>query len=133
MIETSRVGDARAGKDSTYLSQMKIWMILLTSQSQENPGLLIDGASETVKHQIKKKEGGLLPGMMAPMADSLIQPVASSLTNAITGKTVRRSGKEQEGGFLPLLALPLTMKVLRKEVTRTGKGYNNMDHMDQNV
>ena len=81
----------------------------------------------------KKKEGGLLPGMMAPMADSLIQPVASSLTNAITGKTVRRSGKEQEGGFLPLLALPLTMKVLRKEVTRTGKGYNNMDHMDQNV
>ena len=55
MIETSRVGDVRAGKDSTYLSQMKIWMILLTSQSQENPGLLIDGASETVKHQIKKK------------------------------------------------------------------------------
>ena len=113
MIETSRVGAARAGKDSTYLSQMKIWMTLLTSQSLENPGLLTDGASETVK-----KEGRLLPGMMAPMAASLIQPVASSLTNAITGKTVRRSGKEQEGG----LALPLTMTVLRKEVTRTGKG-----------
>ena len=57
---------------------------------------------------------------MPPMAASLIQPVASSLINDITGKG-------QEGGFLQLLTLPLMMKVLGKGVRRAGRGYNNMD------
>ena len=59
------------------------------------------------------------------MAASLIQPVASSLINSITGK-------RQEGGFLPLLVLSLMIKVLEKGVRRAGRGYNNMDHMDEN-
>ena len=103
-------------------------------KSLENSGLLIDDATETVKHEIKQ-EGGFLDAMMAPMAASLKAPMASSLTkpvdssliNAITGKVVMKVGKGQEEGFLPLIALPLMMKVLGK-VTRTGKGYNNMDH-----
>ena len=67
----------------------------------EKSGLLIDGACETVQHQIKN-QGRFLPAMMAPMASSLIKPAASSLINAITGKEFRRAGKGQEGGFLLL-------------------------------
>ena len=61
----------------------------------------------------------MFPTMMAPVAASLIVPMASLFMqhvayitpiNSITGKRVTRTGKEQ--GFLPLLALPLMMKVL---------------------
>ena len=52
------------------------------------------------------------------MAPSLIQPVASSFINDITGKG-------QKGGFLLLLALPLTMKVLGGKTQRAGREYNN--------
>ena len=87
-------------------------------------GLLIDGASETVKHKTKKQKGWFLSAIMAPvaasliapMASSLIQPIASSLTNSITGKG-------RKGEFLLLLALPLMMKLLGNGVTRTGRGY----------
>ena len=42
-----------------------------------------------------------------------------------------RAGKGQEGGILPLLALPFNaFIVLEKWVARAGKGYNNMDQMD---
>ena len=45
--------------------------------------------------------------MVAPLIETmaylLMQPVASSLTNAIFGKGVMRAGKGQESGFLPLL------------------------------
>ena len=66
------------------------------------------------------------------MASSLIQPVASSLTKAITEKGVMRAGKRLEGGFSQLLAFPLMMKVLGKGVRRAGRGNNKMDHMDKN-
>ena len=100
--------------------------IIKILESLEKLGLLIDGASETAKHEIIKQEGGSLSVMMAPIAaslippmtSSLIQPVASSLINSITGKG-------QEGGFLPLLALPLTMKLLGKGVRRVKRGYMN--------
>ena len=53
-------------------------------------GLLIDGATETGRHEIWKQEGGFWGEMMTPMAASIIapmvssvrQPVASSWTNA---------------------------------------------------
>ena len=85
-------------------------------ESLEEPGLLIDGVTEAVKHEIKKQEGGLLWTMIAPMAVSLIapmafsviQPVVSSLINAVTEK-------RQEGGLLSLLALSLIMKALRQD------------------
>ena len=60
--------------------------------------------------------------------------------NAISGKVVKRAGKRQEGAIIPLLALPLMLKVLRKGVTKAGKGgkgpgkgYNSMNYMDKNV
>ena len=109
-------GAARAGKGFTlFITNENMDDIIKIVESLENSGLLIDGVSETVKHEIQKQEGGFPPPMIAPMAASLltptassfIQPVASSLINAITGKGVMRAGKRQEGGFLILSALPL--------------------------
>ena len=60
-------------------------------------------------------------------AFSLLQPVASPLINAITGKGVRRAEKGQEGGIILLLPLPLAMKL------HLGRGCNNMEHMGKNV
>ena len=112
--------------------------IIKIMESLEKLGLLIDGTIETEKHEIKRQEGGFLGAMMGPtaasliaaMASLLIQPAASSLINAITGKDIIRAGKGQKDGFRPFLVLPLMMKVLRKGVTRVGKGYNNIHHID---
>ena len=46
---------------------------------QKKSDLLTDDATETVKHEIKKQEGGFLPILIAPMAASLIAPMESSL------------------------------------------------------
>ena len=56
--------------------------------------LLFDGATETVKQEIKKQENRFLDAAMvpfassliAPMASSLIQPVPPSLINVILAK-----------------------------------------------
>ena len=69
-------------------------MLLKLLKSLENSDLLFDGATETVKHEIKKQEAEFLSALMAPLAasliapiaSSLIRPVASSLINFITGK-----------------------------------------------
>ena len=124
----SRKCVVRAGKGFTlFISNEDIDDIIKTVESLEKSDLLIGGATETVKHEIKNQEGGFLRDMMspmaasliAPMASSLIQPAASSLINALTGT-------RQEGGFLPLLALLLMMKVLGKGIRRAGRVYNNM-------
>ena len=108
--------------------------IIKIIKSLENSALLIDGAAETVKHEIKNQEGGFVGVMMtptaaliiAPMASSLTQPVASSLINAISEKRVMKEGKGEEGGTNLLLSLPLMVKFLAKGVIRAGKGYNNI-------
>ena len=97
--------------------------ILKIVESLKNLGLLIDGATETVKHQIKR-EGGFVGTMMvlmatsliALMASSLIQATASSLINTITVTGLSRARKGQEGGFRLFLLLLLIMKVLAKGV-----------------
>ena len=45
----------------------------------EDSGILIDGATESVKDEIKKQEGGFLGALLPPLADSLVQPVISSV------------------------------------------------------
>ena len=107
-ISGKRAGRAR--KDSLYSCQMKIWMISLKS-SLEKSSLLTDWATETVKHEIKKQEGGFLCAMpllaaslIALIAFSFIQPLASSLINDISRERVVKTRKEQEGGILLLLA-----------------------------
>ena len=63
--------------------------------------------------------------LIALMTSSLMQPVASSLINALPGRGVRREGKGQESGILPLLALFLVMKAISR------RQYNKMDHVDK--
>ena len=138
-IAASRAGAVRARKGFTlFISNDIMDDIVKNLESIETSSLLNDGVTETVKHEIKKQEGGLLGTMIAPMAASLIvlmvasfiQPLASSLINALSGQGVMRARKGQEGGFLPLLTLPLITKAMcEKGVTRTVKGYNNMDYL----
>ena len=47
---------------------MKIWLILLRLYNTRKSGLFIDGATEAVKHEIKKD--GFLRTLMAPKAAS---------------------------------------------------------------
>ena len=52
-------------------------------ESLENSGILIDGASETVKYETKRQEGGFFPATITPVAASLVAPMASSLINNV--------------------------------------------------
>ena len=86
--------------------------------------------AETVKNKIKIQEGGFLGAMMAPMdalsiapmVFLLLQPIASSFTNPITGKGVMKAWKEQEDWILALLPIHVMMKVLGKVIKRAWKG-----------
>ena len=61
-------------------------------KSLKDQGVLIDGVTETVKHEIKKQEGGFLETLLAPLAASLVQPVISSVVKVISERGVRRAG-----------------------------------------
>ena len=54
---------------------------------------MIDGITETVKHDIKIQEGGFFPALLSPLAASLVQPVISSVVKDISGREVRRAGR----------------------------------------
>ena len=60
-------------------------------KSLEDSAVLIDGVTETLKHQIKKQEGGFLAALLAPLSASLVQPVISSVVKGISRKGVRRA------------------------------------------
>ena len=62
-------------------------------KSLEDSGVLIDGVTETVRHEIKKQEGGFLGAFLAPLAGLLVQPVISSVVKGIRGTGVRRGGR----------------------------------------
>ena len=80
-----------------YIKWRYEWMddIIKIIKSLEDSGVLIDidGVTETVKHEIKKQEGGFLGALLAPSATLLIQPVISSVVKGISGKAVRRAAK----------------------------------------
>ena len=75
--------------------------IIKIAKSLETSSILTDGAAEKVQQEIRRQEGWFLGAMMAlmvasfiaPMASLLIQPVVSSLINAISGKRVMRAKK----------------------------------------
>ena len=76
-----------SGKETTLvISNEDMDDIIRMIKLQENSGALIDGVSETVKHEIKKQEGGFL-GMLLGTSGVLI------LRNMLTGKGVMRAGK----------------------------------------
>ena len=60
--------------------------IIKIIKSLEDSGVLIDGVTETVKHEIKKQKSGFLGALLAPLAASLVQPLISSVLKGITGR-----------------------------------------------
>ena len=59
----------------------------------EDSSILIDGVTETVKDETKKQEDGFLGALLASFANSLVQPVISSVVKEVSGRGVRRAGK----------------------------------------
>ena len=60
--------------------------IIKIISSLEDLGLLTDGVTETIQHEIKKQEDGFFPALLSPLAASLFQP------ETISGRGVRRAG-----------------------------------------
>ena len=67
--------------------------IFKINKSLEDLGLYIDGVTETVKHEIKKQEGGVLGALLAPLAVSLVQLVISSVVKGISERGVTTAEK----------------------------------------
>ena len=63
--------------------------IIKITKLLENSGVLIDGVTETVKHEMK--EYVFLRAMLAPLAALLVHPVTSSVVECIRGRGVRRA------------------------------------------
>ena len=121
-------GGVRTGKGfPLFISDEDINDIIKIVAPLEKSGLLSDGAMKKWNmNNINTKVGLLLLWWhlcqlprIASMAYLLIQPVASSLINAIPGKA-------QKGGFPPILQLSSMMKVLGKGAKKTGRGDINM-------
>ena len=87
--------------------------------SLEKSGLLIDDATEIVKHDVNKQEGRFLAAVMALMAAVMVQSLFSSVVKDITGKGIKRAGKRQEGGFLELSDL-IVKAIAGEGVMRAG-------------
>ena len=68
--------------------------VIKITKSLEDSGVLIDGVTETVKHEIKKQEGRFLGALLTPSVASLIKPVISSVVKGISERGVRISGRE---------------------------------------
>ena len=76
-----------------FISNEDLNNIIKTIKLLEDLNVLIDGITETVKHDIRKQEGGFLPALLAPLAASLVQPVISSVVKGIRGRGIRRGGR----------------------------------------
>ena len=119
-------GAVRGGKAFTLFISNKDMDDIKIVESLEKSGLLIDGSTETVKHEFKKQKGGFLGPMMAPMVTSLMTPLAFSLIQPVDSLLINGiTGKGQGDGLLPLLALPLMIKATSgKKIRRAGR-YND--------
>ena len=84
----------RAGKGLIlFISNEDMNDIIKIIKSLEDSGVLIDGVTETVKHEIKKQEDRFLRVLLAPSAALLVQPVISSVVKGISVRGVRRAGR----------------------------------------
>ena len=82
----------RIGKGLTlFISNEDMNDIIKTTKSLEYLGVLINGVSETVKHETERWERGFLEALLAPLAASLGQPVVSSVVKGIGGRKNRRA------------------------------------------
>ena len=61
--------------------------IIKIEKLSEDSGVLIDGVTETVKHETKKQEGGFLDALLAPLVAPVVHPAIT------TGRRVMRAGR----------------------------------------
>ena len=85
----SEKGAARAGKQFTLFISNEDMNYIIKVKS----GVLIDGITETVKHEIKNQEGRFLGALLAPLTASLVQPIISSVVKGISRRGVKREGR----------------------------------------
>ena len=84
----------RAGKGFTlFISNEDMNDLIKIIKSLQDSGVLIDGVTEAVKHEIKKQEHGFLGALLTPLAALLVEPVILSVVKCISGRGVRRAGR----------------------------------------
>ena len=71
-----------------FISNEDINDIMKIIKSLEDWDVLIDGVTETGKHEIKKQKGGVFWALLAPLATSLVQLVVCSVVKGISGRGV---------------------------------------------
>ena len=59
-------------------------------KSLEDSSVLIDGVTQTVKHEIKKQEDRFLEALLAPLATSIVQSVISSVVKGTSKRGAER-------------------------------------------
>ena len=87
-------GAVRAGKGFTlFILNEDMNDLIKIIKSLEDSGVLNDGITETVKHEINRQESVLLGTLLAPLATSLVEPVISSVVKGISRSGVRKAGR----------------------------------------
>ena len=90
----SRKSCVREGKEFTlFISNEDMNDIIKIIKPLEDSNVLIDSIIETVKHEIKKQEGGFLRDLLASLAASLVQPNISSVVKNISERRVIKAGR----------------------------------------
>ena len=87
-------GAVSAGKQFTlFISNEDMNDIIKIIKLSKDSGVLIDGVTETVKHETKIQAGGFLGALSTLLVASLAQPVISSVVKSISGRWFRRAGR----------------------------------------
>ena len=90
--KTSGRGAMRAGKKFTlFVLNEDMNDLIKIIKSLKDSGVLNDGVTETVKHEIRKQAGGFLGALLASLVVSLVQPLNYSVVTDIIGRGVRRA------------------------------------------
>ena len=76
-----------------FISNEDVNDIIKVIKSLEASRALINGVTETVKHEIRKQEGGFIGALLASLAAWRVQPVISSLVKGMSGRGVRSAEK----------------------------------------
>ena len=80
--KVSEKGAVRAGKRFTlFISNEDMNDIIKFIKPLQDPGVFIDGVTETVQNEIKKQESGFIRALLTLLATSLVQPVKGYIDN----------------------------------------------------
>ena len=74
-----------------FISNEDVNDIIKIIKSLQDLAVLIDGVTETVKHEVGKQEGEFLGALLAPFGASLVQQIISLVIKGISGRGVRRA------------------------------------------